>query len=248
LQLQLKVYHNSDFIKSDPVCIPHMFSKQQDIEIAAFFAATIAWGNRTSIINSSKRLMALMDNAPYQFVTQHTQSDLAKLQGFVHRTFQLDDVLYFIEFLHMHYTSNHSLQSAFTQALEMQQQPTVGQCLRNFYDYFFSLPHLPRTHKHVATPARKSACKRLNMFLRWMVRNDEHGIDFGLWQDIKPRQLVIPMDVHVSRVAHQLGLIRTNAANWDTALQLTDTLKLLNADDPVLYDYALFGLGVQGKL
>jgi uncharacterized protein (TIGR02757 family) len=249
LDHELRIYHNSDFIIQDPVCIPHLFSKKQDIEIAGFFAATIAWGNRKSIISSATRLMQLMDMDPHNFILHHTPTDLKKFAGFVHRTFQLDDLLYFIEFLKWHYSSNTSLEMAFVSRSEGIASPLgAEQALSNFYNYFFSLPHLPRTRKHVATPQRNSACKRLNMFLRWMVRQDVAGVDFGLWQSIKPGDLVIPMDVHVSRVAYRLGMVDKPIANWQMALQLTHKLRDLNPEDPVLYDYALFGLGVQGKL
>jgi uncharacterized protein (TIGR02757 family) len=246
LDSQLKRYQTSDFIAADPVCIPHLFTKKQDIEIASFFAASLAWGQRKTIINNCTKLMQLMDNAPHQFVLNHTIKDLEKFKGFVHRTFLLDDLLYFIEWLKHHYSLHSSLESAFLP--KEKNLINTEQHLITFYNNFFSLEHLPRTHKHVASPAKASACKRLNMFLRWMVRKDKYGIDFNLWHNIKPHQLVMPLDVHVTRVAHQLGLIKSNKANWQTAVELTNTLKHFNAADPVIYDYALFSLGEDGRL
>jgi uncharacterized protein (TIGR02757 family) len=248
LQGQLKQYHNSAFIESDPVCIPHRFTQQQDVEIAGFFAAILAWGNRKSIISSCTKLMQLMDNAPHAFVLGYSDKDLKRFEGFVHRTFLLDDLLYFLSFMQWHYQQHDSLEQAFLQQVQIAACNNVELPLVNFRNYFFSLPHLPRTHKHIATPERGSACKRLNMFLRWMVRKDKHGIDFGIWRSIKPHQLVMPLDVHVSRVAHQLGFIDSPKASWATAVRLTQRLSLLNPQDPVLYDYALFGLGVSGRL
>jgi uncharacterized protein (TIGR02757 family) len=246
LDAQLKLYHTSEFIDADPICIPHLFSKTQDIEIAAFFAATLAWGQRKTIINNCKKLMQLMDNAPHEFILQHEPEDLIRLEGFVHRTFLLDDLLYFIEWLKHHYSKHSSLESAFL-PLDKNASNTE-QHLIIFHKNFFSLQHLARTRKHVATPERNSACKRLNMFLRWMVRKDKHGIDFNIWHQIKPHQLVIPLDVHVTRVAHNLGLISSNKPDWKTAVALTQKLKQFNTEDPVIYDYSLFSLGVAGKL
>ncbi len=240
-------YNTPNFIAKDPIAIPHLFTIKQDIEIAAFFAATFAWGNRTSIINSCKRLLQLMDNSPYTFITQHQESDLKKLLGFVHRTFNTTDLLYFIAFLRTHYAQSSSLEDAFLIEEAMLKENTEMH-LNNFYTYFFSLPDAPdRTKKHVSCPAKKSACKRLNMFLRWMVRDNVKGVDFGLWEKITPAQLIIPLDVHVGNVASRLGLLADAKSNWKNAVALTNLLKLIDPKDPVKFDFALFALGAEEK-
>jgi uncharacterized protein (TIGR02757 family) len=248
LDQKVKQYNQRAFITNDPICIPHLFSKKQDIEIAGFFAAIFAWGNRTTIINKSKELMLLMDNAPHQFVLQHQKKDLQKLEGFKHRTFNTTDLLYCIEFFKMHYSKNSSLENAFTKELNKKDE-TIENGLNGFYDYFFSLPYIPeRTKKHIASPQKKSSCKRLNMFLRWMVRNDNTGVDFGIWKNISPSQLVIPIDVHVARVAKKFNLMQQNKTDWQAALELTAYLRSLDAADPVKYDFALFSIGVMEKI
>lgn len=240
-------YNRPAFIATDPVSIPHRFSKPQDIEIAGFFAATLAWGNRTSILNSCNRLMEMMDQAPFDFVLHHNEKDLQPFIHFKHRTFNATDVLYFIHFFRKYYREHSSLEAAFVKFLPAA-SPNTGPALTGFHGYFFDDENAPqRTRKHIATPARNSACKRLNMFLRWMVRRDNCGVDFGLWKKIKPSQLICPCDVHVGRVAGKLGLISSRQMNWKTALELTAALKTFDADDPVKYDFALFGLGVVGK-
>jgi uncharacterized protein (TIGR02757 family) len=240
-------YNRPSFIQPDPVCIPHLFSKKQDIEIAGFFAAIFAWGNRTTIISKSKELMQLMDNAPHQFCLQHTQKDLEKLFDFRHRTFNTTDLLYFIEFFRAHYSQYDSLETAFTRSLHKQDANTAN-ALNGFYDYFFSLPDVPgRTLKHIASPAKNSTCKRISMYLRWMVRIDNGGVDFGLWKKIKPSQLVIPLDLHVARVARHFLLLQRRQTDWQAALELTESLKRMDPSDPVKYDFALFALGVLEK-
>ena len=248
-------YNQPSFIKNDPICIPHLFSKKQDIEIAGFFAAIFSWGNRTTIINKSRELMQLMDNAPHQFCLNHDLLDLKRLMGFKHRTFNTTDLLYFIEFLKHHYSKNKSLEAAFfnnqTLSKERSEVPNVRDvegALNNFYNYFFSLEDSPlRTVKHIASPQKNSSCKRLNMYLRWMVRRDNHGVDFGIWKKISPAQLICPIDVHVARVARHFGLLDRKATDWQAALELTANLSSLDKEDPVKYDFALFGLGVMEK-
>ena len=255
LDKKVDEYDQPFFIKSDPICIPHLFSKKQDIEIAGFFAAIFSWGNRTTIINKSRELMQLMDNAPHQFCLNHDLLDLKRLMGFKHRTFNTTDLLYFIEFLKQHYSKNKSLESAFfnnqTLSKERSEVPNVRDlegALNNFYNYFFSLEDSPlRTVKHIASPQKKSSCKRLNMYLRWMVRKDNNGVDFGIWKKISPAQLICPIDVHVARVARHFGLLDRKATDWQAALELTANLSSLDKDDPVKYDFALFGLGVMEK-
>jgi uncharacterized protein (TIGR02757 family) len=240
-------YNQLSFIASDPISIPHRFTVKQDIEIAGFFAALFAWGNRTIIINKCTELLHLMDNAPYDFMRNHTDADLKKFLHFKHRTFNTTDLLYFISFLQYYYSQHISLESAFSIWLT-EEDKTIERALFHFHHYFFSLPYAPeRTKKHIATPERGSHCKRLNMFLRWMVRKDDNGVDFGIWNEINPAQLVCPVDVHVARVAQKLNLLQAKQLNWKAALQLTEQLRQFDPLDPVKYDFALFGLGVAEK-
>lgn len=238
-------FNQPDFIPNDPISIPHRFNDAVDIEIAGFFAAILAWGQRVTIIRSCDRLMQLMGSSPHDFIVNHKPRDLKKLESFVHRTFNGTDLLYFVAFLQAHYRKHRSLEHLFVVEPE---ERTVEHGLVRFHREFFSLPDYPaRTRKHVATPERKSACKRLNMFLRWMVRSDDRGVDFGLWKRISPAQLVCPCDLHVERVARKLKLIQRKGMDWQTALELTENLRLLDPDDPVRYDFALFGIGISGS-
>lgn len=247
LDEKVEVYNQPGFIADDPVSIPHLFSKKQDIEISGFWAAVLAWGQRKTIIRKCRELFELMDNAPHDFLLNHQEEDLKPFLSFRHRTFNATDTLYFIEFLSWYYRQHSSLETAFSRFLKATDEH-VGPGLIGFHELFFSLPDAPaRTRKHIATPARKAACKRLVMFLRWMVRKDQKGVDFGLWEEIKPSQLVCPCDVHVDRVARRLGLISRKQTDWQTALELTDRLKEFDPEDPVKYDFALFGLGVEEK-
>ncbi|MEO5946863.1 MAG: TIGR02757 family protein [Chitinophagaceae bacterium] len=243
LNQKVDLYNQPSFIISDPICIPHFFTKKQDIEIAGFFAAIFAWGNRSTIIQKSKELMNLMDNAPHDFCLNHNENDLKSVSTFKHRTFNTTDLLYFIEFFKFHFLNYKSLETAFTM-----HGKTVEEMLTGFHDYFFSLEHIPeRTKKHIATPARKSSCKRLNMFLRWMVRQDDKGVDFGIWKSISPASLICPIDVHVARVARHLNILTRKQTDWQAAVELTQYLRTLDSSDPVKYDFALFGLGVTEK-
>jgi uncharacterized protein (TIGR02757 family) len=233
-------YNTPGFISLDPVSIPHRYSRRQDIEIAGFFAATLAWGQRQTIIRNCLKLMELMDDSPYMFITQHHESDLARFDGFCHRTFNNTDLLYFIRFLSWFYRKHDTLELAFA-------GNSAEEALAEFHDLFCSLDDFPpRTRKHVSTPSRGSACKRLNMFLRWMVRSDNRGVDFGIWTNLSPAQLICPCDVHVERVARKLKLIKRKNVGWPTALELTENLRKLDPVDPVRYDFALFGLGLEG--
>jgi uncharacterized protein (TIGR02757 family) len=246
LERKYKEYNKSDFIKDDPISLPHRFSKLQDIEIIGFWVAMLAWGNRKSIIQSGQKLIERMDGAPHDFILHHQDADLKRMLDFKHRTFNTTDTLYFIEFLKQHYLQHDSLEIAFKVAPKA---TTIEQSLINFHDYFFSLEDAPeRTRKHIATPLRSSTCKRLNMFLRWMVRKDKHGVDFGLWKTIKSAQLLIPLDVHVDRTARKLGLISRKQTDWQTVLELTENLKQFDPKDPVKYDYSLFGISILDKL
>jgi uncharacterized protein (TIGR02757 family) len=247
LQKKVAEYNQPFFIEADPICIPHLFTQKQDIEIAGFFAAIFAWGNRTTIINKSKELLQLMDNAPHQFCTQHQPTDLKKILAFKHRTFNTTDILYFIEFFKQHYTTHQSLETAFLKSYNTK-DVNIENALNGFYANFFALDDAPkRTHKHIAAPFKKSTCKRLCMYLRWMVRQDNKGVDFGIWQNIKPTQLIIPLDVHVARVARHFKLLQRKQTDWLAAIELTEKLKLLNKNDPTQYDFALFALGVLEK-
>lgn len=260
-------YNRPAFIPDDPISIPHMFSSRQDIEIAGFLAAIFSWGNRTTIIRKSRELMQLMDNAPHQFIMGHKETELKRMLDFKHRTFNATDLLYFIAFFRHHYTYHDSLEDAFLRAgAPLGAMPSlnasrssVPTALRShaalsspdlaaFYPYFFSLEDAPpRTRKHIASPEKNSSCKRLNMFLRWMVRSDDQGVDFGIWKKISPSALICPLDVHVARVARRFGLLTRNTTDWQAALELTDHLRTFDKNDPVKYDFALFGLGVMEK-
>lgn len=288
LDLKAAQYNRPDFIQNDPICIPHQYTKKQDIEIAAFFAAILAWGQRKTIINKCNELFRRMDHAPYDFMLNHNDSDLKRLLGFKHRTFNDTDLLYFVAFFQEHYSVHASLEAAFLgnsddfldgysgtgssnglvsndkfsdtegngtysspacmlSALSAQ-PPKIERALNYFRAYFFSLPDYPRrTIKHVSSPLQKSTCKRLNMFLRWMVRKDNTGVDFGIWNTLKPADLICPCDVHVDRVARKLGLIERKQTDWRTAVELTAQLLRFDPLDPVKYDFALFGLGIEEK-
>ena len=246
LEDKYKEYSTTLFIKDDPIGIPHRFSQLQDIEIAGFFAAILAWGQRKTIINKCNLLMEYMGNTPYDFIKNHTDTDLKPFENFKHRTFNSTDVLYFIDFLKRHYSDYSSLEDAFLLSWK-KDDDDIGNSLIGFSDYFKSHPDFPqRTSKHIATPARKSACKRLSMYLRWMVRKDANGVDFGVWNTIKPSQLICPLDVHVERVSKKLGLLTRKPTDWKAAQELTQKLKQYAPDDPVKYDFALFGLGLEG--
>lgn len=244
LNRKVAAYRNKSFIAVDPVSIPHMFRKKQDIEIAGFFAAIFAWGNRTTIINKSLELMQLMDMSPHEFCLDPSTGALKKLKDFKHRTFNADDLYYFVSFFNHHYRQYASLEQAFTRGMDPNDD-TIEKGLIGFRQYFFSLEHLKRTEKHISSPLQDSACKRINMFLRWMVRKDM--VDFGIWKKISAAQLVCPLDLHVSRVAKRFGLISRPRADWQSAIELTRNLRQMDPDDPVKYDFALFSLGVTEK-
>lgn len=246
-------YNHPSFIKDDPISIPHGFTKKQDIEIAAFFAAVLAWGTRKGIINSCNRLLAGMKNDPHHFILTVNLDDkntFGSFKGFVHRTFNQFDLWHLFNFLQHHYRENESLETAFSQWMTDTDENTE-KALTGFHNYVFSFADGAKEEqhcrKHISTPGKKSACKRLNMFLRWMVRKDDKGVDFGIWQDIQPSQLICPLDVHVSRVARRFNVLQRKQDDWLAATELTCYLKTLDANDPVKYDYALFGLGVMEK-
>lgn len=261
LDSKVEQYNQLDFIAHDPVCIPHLFTKTQDVEISGFFAAVLAWGQRKTIINKCKELLSRMDNSPYDFILNHEDTDLKRLLNFKHRTYNDTDLLYFISFFKAHYRRYDSLEQAFIPKedflLPIASTVEVGDyksninfsiedALNYLRSYFFSLEDFPhRTKKHISSPRQKSTCKRLNMFLRWMVRKDDNGVDFGIWDTLKPKNLICPCDVHVDRVGRLLGLINRRQTDWLTAVELTENLKQFDSTDPVKYDFALFGLGVE---
>jgi uncharacterized protein (TIGR02757 family) len=236
-------YNRPEFITKDPISIPRRFKKKQDIEISGLFAAVLAWGQRVTIINKTNELLGWMGNSPHDFLLHHTSKDLKRFEKFKHRTFNGTDTLYFIEFLSRYYKKHESLEQAF---ILNSKDDNVESGIIAFHKLFFSLEdHPTRTRKHISTPERKSACKRINMYLRWMVRNDTKGVDFGIWNTIRPSQLICPCDVHVERVARKLKLIRRKQLDWQTAVELSKNLRLLDPLDPVKYDFALFGLGIE---
>jgi uncharacterized protein (TIGR02757 family) len=262
LEKKVLEYNDPSFIPMDPVSVPHRFNKKQDIEIAGLFAAIFSWGNRTTIIQKSNELMRGMDDAPYDFIRNHQAADLKRFLEFKHRTFNATDLLYFIHFLQFHYQQSDSLETAFLPNVLNKEKkkihllPTnasgeiefVKDALSVFYTRFFSLEEAPRrTQKHIASPEKNSTCKRLNMYLRWMVRQDKQGVDFGIWKKISPADLICPVDLHVARVARGFGLISRKQTDWQTAMELTGALRMMDKNDPVKFDFALFGLGVMGK-
>lgn len=278
LDEQVEQYNQVGFIEEDPISIPHQFSLQQDKEIMGFFAAILAWGQRKTILNKCQELIQRMDGAPFDFIVHHQPEDLKQLLGFKHRTFNDTDLLYFVSFLQDHYSNHFSLEDAFLPARPVSEfreefmeygpvsensysssacfkgelvrpEFSIEESLNRFRSYFMRLDSFPdRTKKHISSPLQKSTCKRLNMFLRWMVRIDHKGVDFGIWRRIPMAALICPCDVHVERVARELNLLERKQRDWRMALELTENLRLLNPEDPVVYDFALFGMGVEGRL
>ncbi len=237
-------YNNSKFIESDPIQIPHQFTLKEDIEISAFLTATIAWGNRKSIINNSKKMMVLLENSPYDFIMNHKDNDLEKLQTFVHRTFNGYDFIQFIKSIQHIYLNYNGLETIF---LDNINNNSLQNSISKFKEVFFEIEHLPRTKKHVSDPLKGSAAKRINMFLRWMVRKDNAGVDFGIWNSLSPSLLSCPLDVHSGNVARKLGLLKRKQNDAKALAELDTNLRELDASDPVKYDFALFGLGVFEK-
>lgn len=244
LEYYFAQYNQPGFIANDPVQIPHLFLVKQDIEIMGFFAAILAWGQRITIINNCHKLIDIFENRPYDFIKNHQSADLKKCKGFVHRTFNDTDLLSVIGFLQELYQQYDSMEDAFTQKMHPNDM-NVENAINGFRQYYEqSESYVKRTAKHIAYPAGGSACKRINMFLRWMVRKDVNGVDFGLWERIKPHQLICPLDIHVLNVATGLGLLNNAKGDWKTAVLLTNKLKKFDKNDPVKYDFALFGMGV----
>ena len=238
------LYNNPAFIDSDPIQIPHLFSKKEDIEIASFLTAIISWGNRTMIIRNATKMMEFLDNTPHDFIINHQEKDLKSLQGFVHRTFNGIDFQQFIKSLQHIYLNHDGLENAFS---IKDTSKTYQTSINNFKILFFEVAHQQRTQKHISDPLKNSAAKRINMFLRWMVRNDEAGVDFGLWKTHNPANLSCPLDVHSGNVARKLKLLLRKQNDWKAVAELDKNLRALDKEDPVKYDLALFGLGVFEK-
>lgn len=245
LDMYVQKYNKPSFIASDPISIPHLFTDKRDREIAGFLAASIAWGQRTTILNNAKKLMQWMDFAPFQFITQHAEADLKPFAGFVHRTLNGDDMLYFISALKNVYAVYGDMEALFLEGIR--QDGEMYTAISHFRHFFLSSEHLKRTEKHVPNPASGAAAKRLNMFLRWMVRTDEEGVDFGCWSSVPPSALLCPLDVHSGRTARKLGLLTRSQDDRKAVEELTGSLRLLCPKDPVQYDFALYGLGVFEK-
>lgn len=244
LDEKVALYNHQKFIDFDPIQIPHQFTLKEDIEISGFLTATIAWGNRKSIITNAHKMMQLMQNSPHDFVLNHTKKDLEPLKYFVHRTFNGDDFIQFIKSLKHIYTVHNGLEAVFAnnaQTISMQTS------IHEFKKVFFEMPHLNRSTKHISDPLKNSAAKRINMYLRWMVRKDNASVDLGIWKSISPSQLSCPLDVHSGNVARKLGLLKRTQNDAKALAELDGKLRKLDPTDPVKYDFALFGLGVFEK-
>lgn len=239
-------FNNRHFIETDPVSIPHLFTAKEDIEISAFLVATIAWGQRTSIINNGHKLVSLMDHAPHDFIVNHSAADLKRFNAFVHRTFNATDCKYFMRALQHLYARHGGLEATFAAGID-DVHHNVKDAIHHFRTVFLSLRHDKRTDKHVSDPLAKSSAKRLCMFLRWMVRQDKKGVDFGIWKGISPSQLCLPLDVHTGNVSRALGLLERKQNDWQSVEEVTAVLRSFDAHDPVKYDFALFGLGAFDK-
>lgn len=244
LEAKYHLYNRSDFVEHDPISIPHQFSTKEDIEISGFLSATIAWGNRKMIINNAKRLMEIMGNSPYDFIMNHQEHNLEHLSHFVHRTFNSIDAVYFIKSLQNIYQNHDGLESVFA---KHQEKSSLQKSISEAKKVFFEIEHPQRTTKHFSDPMNGSAAKRINMFLRWMIRQDNCGVDFGIWKTISPSAVSCPLDVHSGNVARKLGLLTRKQNDAKALLELDTNLRKLDPNDPSKYDFALFGLGVFEK-
>jgi len=240
-------YNNRSFIENDPISIPHLFTKKEDIEIAALLAATIAWGNRKSIITNANKLMQWMDHAPHDFILNHSKKELKPFETFVHRTFNGTDCIFFLNSLKNIYTNNKDLEAAFKNTIT-KNDLNLKHNIVSFRNLFLKTKHLSRSEKHISDPSKKSSAKRLCMFLRWMVRDDKKGVDFGIWKSISTKDLCLPLDVHTGNVSRTLGLLKRTQNDWQAVEEITSVLKQLDPNDPVKYDFALFGIGVNKDL
>lgn len=240
LDKKVELYHQADFIATDPIQIPHLFSLKEDIEISGFLTALMAWGNRKMIISKSKELIGNMNNSPYDFVMNYSETQFEKIKNFKHRTINANDIDFFLRSLRNIYKNHNGLETVFRFSKTAKDSL---EAIENFRLIFLEIPHLERSEKHLSSPAKGSAAKRLNMFLRWMVRSEKQGVDFGLWKSISTSQLVCPLDLHSGNVARKLGLLNRKQNDWKATIELNENLKKMDARDPVKYDFALFGLG-----
>ena len=240
LDEKVDLYNRPSFIESDPISIPHQYTKKEDIEIAGFLAATIAWGNRKMILRNANRIMELLNNSPYEFIMNSSNADLKVIDNFVHRTFKAIDLIYFIKALKNIYTHKNGLETIFR---TYQTSSSLQPALHEFHKIFFELPHLKKTERHVSDPFKGSSAKKLNMYLRWMIRKDNNGVDFGIWDSISPSILSCPLDVHSGNVARKLGLLKRKQNDAKSVAELDSVLRIFDEKDPVKYDFALFGLG-----
>lgn len=244
LNEKVEQFNNPTFIESDPIQIPHRYKRKEDIEISGFLTATIAWGNRTMIIQNASKMMNLMGESPYDFIMEHSETDLERFENFVHRTFNSIDIQFFIQSLQNIYVNHGGMERIF------KIHPTsdsIQPAITEFKKVFFSIHHPERTTKHVSDPINNSSAKRINMFLRWLVRNDRKGVDFGLWKELSPAILSCPLDVHSGNVARKLGLLHRKQNDAKALAELDNTLRSMDPTDPVKYDFALFGLGAFEK-
>lgn len=240
LDEKVEQYNRPSFIETDPISIPHRFSKKEDIEIAGFLAASISWGNRKMILRNANRMIELLDNSPHDFIMTSGKGDLERIKGFVHRTFNSADLIFFIKALQNIYRSRGGLESIFN---KFKTSDSLQQAIHEFHNIFFELPHEKRTERHVSDPCKGSAAKKLNMYLRWMIRKDNKGVDFGIWDSISPSVLSCPLDVHSGNVARKLGLLKRKQNDAKAVKDLDAVLRSFDDIDPVKYDFALFGLG-----
>jgi uncharacterized protein (TIGR02757 family) len=238
-------YNQPSFVENDPISIPRQFSRKEDIEISGFFAAIFAWGQRVTIINKSRELMMRMDNSPFEYVCNAPEREIESLSTFIHRTFRGEDCKFFVHSLQQIYRVHGGLETVFTDGYS--QDHSIKAAISNFRRVFFHIDHLHRTRKHVPDPQAGSAAKRMNMFMRWMVRDDNKGVDFGIWKNISPADLICPVDLHSGKVARQLGLLERKQDDWKAAEELTANLRIFDPYDPVKYDFALFGTGINEK-
>ncbi|MDI1354713.1 MAG: TIGR02757 family protein [bacterium] len=238
------IYNSKQFIEKDPISIPHLFSKKEDLEISGFLTATISWGNRASIIKNARQLMNYMDHAPYEFIMEHTQKELKPVEKFVHRTFNGMDCKFFMHSLRTIYKTHGGLEKAFQVPVSLNDS-SVKNNIIHFRKLFLEPKHLARVEKHISDPGNNSSAKRICMFLRWMVRKDKSGVDFGIWKSITPSQLCLPLDIHTGTVGRALGLLSRKQNDWKAVEEITNVLRGFDERDPVKYDYALFGLGVE---
>lgn len=245
LDERVKKYNRPDFIEQDPILIPHQFDTKEDIEIAAFLTATIAWGSRKMIIHNAQRLMELMQHDPYRFVMNANEKDLKALEKFTHRTFNSEDCQFFLKSLRHIYTDHQGLEQVFTEGFEGEK--SIAGAMQYFRQQFFSIPHPPHVKKHIADIQHYSSGKRLNLFLRWMIRQDDAKVDFGLWNQIPMSALMLPLDVHSGKAARMMGLLHRKQNDWKAVEEVTEQLRIFDPNDPIKYDFALFGVDLFEK-